>query len=207
MRYSDSSLKTSTFSEATDVKMRERAFDESYNIREVLDDVLERLTVREKLIQTAKQFAEKKKEERFLLAIKQFENLMADFLRLYQPILDRVRSYRESLQREIQGLRSGLTTVNGMLEVTRGIETLAAKVQQLESDGQELDANIKEKTRILEKIDDLLNRVRPFTSGMGSPSSREPLSDVLGSMPKDLYLDLPDTGKETATPRKSTARG
>jgi len=76
--------------------MRETMFDESYNIREVLDDVIERVTLREKLIQTAKGFAEKKKEERYTLAIRQFENLMTDFLRLYQPILDRLRSYREA---------------------------------------------------------------------------------------------------------------
>ncbi len=42
--------------------MRERVFDESYNIREVLDDVIERVALREKLIQTARQFSEK--EER-----------------------------------------------------------------------------------------------------------------------------------------------
>ncbi len=81
--------------------MRETMFDESYNIREVLDDVIERVTLREKLIQTAKGFAEKKKEERYTLAIRQFENLMTDFLRLYQPILERLRSYREALQKEL----------------------------------------------------------------------------------------------------------
>jgi len=83
--------------------MRETMFDESYNIREVLDDVIERVTLREKLIQTAKGFAEKKKEERYTLAIRQFENLMTDFLRLYQPILDRLRSYRDGLQKELSG--------------------------------------------------------------------------------------------------------
>ncbi len=58
--------------------MRETMFDDSYNIREVLDDVIERVTLREKLISTAKQFAEKKREDRYTLAIKQFENLMGD---------------------------------------------------------------------------------------------------------------------------------
>src|SRR5438094_31630 len=81
--------------------MRETMFDDSYNIREVLDDVIERVTLREKLIQTAKQFAEKKREDRYTLAIKQFENLMGDFLRLYQPILDRLGSYRQGLQKEL----------------------------------------------------------------------------------------------------------
>src|SRR6266550_5230017 len=109
--------------------MRETMFDDSYNIREVLDDVIERVTLREKLIQTAKGFAEKKKEERYTLAIKQFENLMVDFLRLYQPILDRLRSYREGMQKEIATLRSSLATINGMLEVSKGIEGLAPRIQ------------------------------------------------------------------------------
>ena len=192
-----------------DPLMRENMFDESYNVRELLDDMIERVALREKLIQTAKQFSEKKREERFTLATKQFENLMADFLRLYQPVLDRLRNYREGLHKEIQNLKSGLATTNGMLEVTRGIEGLAAKIQQLEAQGQELETTIKEKSKTLEKIDDLLNHVRPFLTGMppGMVTSR-PLSDVLGNMPKDLYLDLPDPGKETPSqPRKSGARG
>ena len=191
---------------AVPTAMRERVFDESYNIREVLDDVIERVALREKLIQTAKQFSEKKREERFSLAIRQFENLMADFLRLYQPILDRIRSHREALQKEFLGLKSSLATVNGMLEVSRGIEALAPKVQQMEADAAELDTSIKEKTKTAEKIDDLLNRIRPHISGVPGSLAREPLSDVLGGMPKDLFLDLPETGKETGASRKSAAK-
>src|SRR5207247_10446541 len=92
-----------------------------------------------------KGFAEKKKEERYTLAIRQFENLMTDFLRLYQHILDRLRSYREALQKELSTLKSSLATVNGMLEVSKGIEGLAARLQRLESDGKELDETIREK--------------------------------------------------------------
>src|SRR6059058_4518421 len=140
--------------------MRETMFDDSYNIREVLDDVIERVTLREKLISTAKQFAEKKREDRYTLAIKQFENLMGDFLRLYQPILDRLGSYRQGLQKELTGLKSSLATVTGMLEVSKGIEGLQAKVQRLEADGQDLDKTIKEKGKTADKIDDLFNRIR-----------------------------------------------
>lgn len=176
-------------------------FDDSYNIREVLDDVIERVTLREKLITTAKGFAEKKREERYTLAIKQFEGLMGDFLRLYQPILDRLRSYREGLQKELTGLKSNLATVNGMLDVSRGIEGLQAKVQRLESDGQDLDETIKEKTGTAGKIDDLFNRIRPYNPGMaGSGGS---YSDVLSGMPKDLFPDTPETGKEVT--RKTRA--
>src|SRR5207247_4158430 len=126
--------------------IRETMFEESYNIREVLDEVIERVTLSEKLIQTAKGFAEKKKEERYTLAIRQFENLMTDFLRLYQPILDRLRSYREALQKELSTLKSSLATVNGMLEVSNGSEVLATRLQRLDSVCQELYETIKAKS-------------------------------------------------------------
>ncbi|HZY46978.1 MAG TPA: hypothetical protein VFE96_04200 [Candidatus Bathyarchaeia archaeon] len=179
--------------------MRETAFDESYNVREVLDDVIQRVTLREKLLGTAKQFAEKKREERFSLAIRQFESLMIDFLRLYQPILDRLRTYRESVQKEIAGLKSSLATVNGMLEVSKGIEGLEPRVQQLEADGQELDNTINDKMKMANKIDDLFNRVRPFQTGGTSG-----MSDVLSGMPKDLFPDAPEPTKEVT--RKSGSR-
>ncbi len=181
--------------------MRETMFDDSYNIREVLDDVIERVTLREKLITTAKQFAEKKREDRYTLAIKQFEGLMSDFLRLYQPILDRLSSYRQNLQKELSGLKSNLATVSGMLDVSKGIEGLQAKVQRLEADGQELDETIKEKSRTADKIDDLFNRVKTHNPGLAGPSN--PFSDVLSGMPKDLFSEAPDTGKEVT--RKARA--
>jgi DNA repair exonuclease SbcCD ATPase subunit len=182
----------------------EKVFDETYNVREVLDDVIERITLREKLIQTAKQFTDKKKEERFTLATRQFENLMADFLRLYQPIIERIKGYRENCLKDVQGLRTTLSTLNGMLEVSRGIESLAPKAQRMESDAQELDAQIKEKTKTLEKIDDLMNRVRPYLSGGAGTGSRENYSEILGGLPKELYGDTSEAGKETT--RKAAGR-
>jgi hypothetical protein len=177
-------------------------FDESYNIREVLDDVIERVTLREKLVGTAKQFAEKKREERYMLAIKQFEGLMGDFLRLYQPILDRLANFRQGLSKELGGLKSNLATINGMLEVSKGIEGLGAKVQRLEADGQELDETIKEKTRLTEKIDDLFNRIKPY-SGMTGTGSRDAFADVLSGMPKDLF---PETEPAKEPTRKAGSR-
>ena len=184
--------------------MRETSFDESYNVREVLDDVIERVSLREKLLGTAKQFAEKKREEKFTLAIRQFENLMVDFLRLYQPILDRLRIYREAMQKEITGLRSSLATINGMLEVSKGIEGLAPRVQQLEANGQELDSTINDKMKMANKIDDLFNRVRPFQTGGPGSMGRDSLSDVLSGMPKDLFPETPETGNEKT--RKAAGR-
>ncbi|TMI67402.1 hypothetical protein E6H11_09010 [Candidatus Bathyarchaeota archaeon] len=183
--------------------MRETMFDDSYNIREVLDDVIERVTLREKLIQTAKGFGEKKKEERYTLAIRQFENLMTDFLRLYQLILDRLRSYREVLQKELSTLKSSLATVNGMLEVSKGIEGLAARLQRLESDGQELDETIKEKSKIGDKIDDLFNRIRTHNPGIPGPE-RDSFADVMSGMPKDLFPEEPT--REAPGTKKTSSR-
>ena len=183
--------------------MRETMFDDSYNIREVLDDVIERVTLREKLIQTAKGFGEKKKEERYTLAIRQFENLMTDFLRLYQPILDRLRSYREALQKELSTLKSSLATVNGMLEVSKGIEGLAARLQRLESDGQELDETIKAKSKIGDKIDDLFNRIRAHNPGIPGPD-RDSFADVMSGMPKDLFPEEPT--REAPSAKKTQSR-
>ena len=87
-----------------------------------------------------------------------------------------------------------------MLEVSKGIEALAPKSQRMESDVEELDGQVKEKTKTLEKIDDLLNRIRPYVSGGSSA-----MSDILGGLPKELYGDLPDTGKEVT--RKTSGRG
>ena len=168
-----------------------------------MDDVIERVTLREKLIQTAKGFAEKKKEERYTLAIRQFDNLMTDFLRLYQPILDRLRSYREGLSKELSTLRSNLSTVNGMLEVSKGIEGLAAKVQRLESDGQELDETIKEKSKIGDKIDDLFNRVRTHNPGLAG-AGRDSFADVMSGMPKDLFPEEPT--REAPSAKKTSTR-
>ncbi len=182
-------------------------FDETYNIREVLDDVIERVTMREKLIQTAKQFAEKKRDERFSLAFRQFENLMSDFLKLYQPILESVRSHRDYLQKELMGLRVALNTTHGMLEVSKTVEGLAGRVQRLEADAAELEGIIKEKAKTAEKIDDLLNRVKPYGSGNSSLGGSMPVSDVLGGMSKDLFLDLPEPGKEGGTAKRSGTRG
>ncbi len=201
---SDVSLKAQALHSEYRRLMRETVFDESYNVREVLDDVIERVSLREKLLGTAKQFAEKKREERFNLATRQFESLMVDFLRLYQPILERLRSYREGMQKEITGLRSSLATVNGMLEVSKGIEGLAPRVQQLEADGQELDARINEKMKMANKIDDLFNRVRPFQTGGPGQTGRDSLSDVLSGMPKDLFPDSPEQGNEKT--RKAAGR-
>lgn len=188
--------------------MRESMFDESYNIREILDDVIDRVNLRERLIQTARQFNEKKRDERTTLALKQFDNLMQDFLVLYQPILDRLRNYKEALQKDLQGLRTGLATVKGMLDVSRQIEGLAAKTEQLQMDEQELEKTIDDKAKTLGKIDDLMTRIQPYISGTGASPSilQEPMSDMLSTMPKDLFPDTDPTREVSHSSSKRSSR-
>ena len=109
------------------------------------------------------------------------------------------------MQKEITGLKSSLATVNGMLEVSKGIEGLGPRVQQLESDGQELDSRINEKMKMASKIDDLFNRVRPFQTGAGSAMGRDSLSDVLSGMPKDLFPEAAEPSAKEVT-RKAGSR-
>ena len=172
-------------------------FDESYNIREVLDDVIERVNMRERLIQTARQFNEKKREDRYGLALKQFDNLMQDFLHLYQPILDRLRNHRELLQKDLQGLRTARATVQGMLETSQQIEGLAAKTEQLKDDEEDLAKMIDEKAKTMGKIDDLLNRIQPYLTGTSASILSDQMGDVLSSMPKDLFPDVSEPTKST----------
>ncbi len=121
----DGFLKTPARMRVIRFLMRETMFDESYNIREVLDDVIERVTLREKLIQTAKGFAEKKKEERYTLAIRQFENLMTDFLRLYHTQLSRSPPER-TLHLEV--ISRNRQRNAGSLERNRGIGRKTAAI-------------------------------------------------------------------------------
>ena len=179
-------------------------FDESYNIREVLDDVVDHVAMREKLIITAKQFTEKKRDERFALAVRQFESLMADFLKLYAPILDRVKAHRDYLQKEISGFRMALNTSNAMLEVSRGIEGMEAKVQRREKDVAELENIIREKSKTAEKIDELWTRIKPYQTGIVGFGQRQQSPDI--GMSQDLFLDTPEQTRETAPTRKLGSR-
>ncbi len=100
-------------------------------------------------------------------------------------------------------MKSSLATVNGMLEVSKGIEGLAARLQRLESDGQELDETIKEKSKIGDKIDDLFNRIRAHNPGIPGPG-RDSFADVMSGMPKDLFPEEPT--REAPAAKKTSNR-
>src|SRR5215831_9382071 len=123
-------------------------FDETYNLREAVDFLTEKLAVREKLIQSAKQFAEKS-GGKFNVTVRRFEDLMTDFLRLYSPLFDKVAGHKESLQKEIVSQRDALTGVLGMIQVARGVDALADRVKELESEAKGIEGTINDKTRAI----------------------------------------------------------
>ena len=81
-----------------------------------------------------------------------------------------------------------------------------AKVQRLEKDVAELESIIKEKTKTAEKIDDLWNRIKPYQTGITGFSTRQQSSEALGGMNQELFLDMPEQGKEITSPRRTGSR-
>jgi len=77
-------------------------------------------------------------------------------------------------------------------------------LQRLESDGQELDETIKEKSKIGDKIDDLFNRIRTHNPGIPGPG-RDSFADVMSGMPKDLFPEEPT--REAPSAKKTSTRG
>lgn len=191
-------------SESETRTLGDMTFDESYNMREAIDFLSERLGVREKLIQSAKQFSEKSGGQKFGITVKRFEDLYSDFLKLYQSVFEKISSQRESVERDIGNQRDVLTGVLGMIQVARGVDVLADRVRELESEAKGIEGTISDKEKTLARIDELLNRVRHQTL----ESSRQPRSEEpdIFSQPDDFTLSLRESGVKSGPQRKSSGR-
>ncbi len=185
--------------------MGDMTFDESYNMREAIDFLNDKLGVREKLIQSARQFSEKNGAQKFSVTIKRFEDLYVGFLRLYQPILDKVAGHKEAIQKDIVSQRDSLTGVLGMIQVARGVEVLADRVRELEAEAKGIEAAITEKTKTIEKIDDLLGRTRRQASDAPRQNREESLPDI-SDQSNDFMLGLRETGTKSEPARKAGGR-
>ncbi len=184
--------------------MADMTFDETYNVREAIDFLAEKLALREKLIQSARQISEKDGGQKFGVTVKRFEDLLADFLRLYQPVFDKIASHKDALQKDVMSQKQALTGVLGMIEVARGVEVLADRVRELEAEAKGIEGGMKEKAKTLERIDDLLGRTKhhaDITRPMFEPRQADD-SEQSG----DFLLGLNDSARKPATPRKSTTR-
>ncbi len=185
--------------------MADTSLDETYNVREAIDFLTEKLGLREKLIQSARQISEKDGGQKFGVTVKRFEDLLADFLRLYQPVFDKISGHKELLQKDIMSQRQTLTGVLGMIEVAKGVEVLADRVRELEAEAKGIEAAVKEKAKTLERIDDLLGRAKHHTTDIPRSTFEPRLSDV-SEQPDDFLLGLNDSGRKPTAPRKSSGR-
>ena len=156
--------------------MEDRIFDQNYVVREALDDLLGKVATREKMIESARQLAERKKEEKTSVVLKNFEHLMVDFVSFYQPILEKIQTFKTNLQNAMSDSKSLLSSVKGVLEVTKSIEGMSPKVKELETDQDELDRTIKDKVATLEKVKTLFDKVHPYIGGNGA-AAREEIGD------------------------------
>ncbi len=185
--------------------MADMTFDETFNMREAIDFLTEKLGLREKLIQSARQISEKDGGQKFGITVKRFEDLLADFLRLYQPVFEKITGHKEALQKDIMSQRQALTGVLGMIEVAKGVEVLAERVRELEIEAKGIEVGMKDKTKTLERIDDLLGRTKHHTSDIPRSTFEPHLADA-SDQSDDFLLGLNDSGKKATVPRKSTGR-
>ena len=192
--------------------MADMTFDETYNVREAMDFLIEKLALREKLIQSARQISEKDGGQKFGVTVKRFEDLLADFLKLYQPVFDKIAGHKEALQKDIFAQRQALTGVLGMIEVARGVEVLADRVRELEAEAKGIDAVVKERSKTIERIDDLLGRAKHRSSDVSRPTFEPSMADI--SQQPDDFLSpssflpslLNDSGRKQTVPKKHVGR-
>ena len=184
--------------------MADLSFDESYNMREAIEFINERLGVREKLILTARQFSEKNGSQKFGITVKRFEDLYSDFLKLYSPIIEKIAGHKETIQKGISAQRDALTGIVGMIQVARGVDVLADRLKELETEAKGIETAIAEKSKTIEKIDDLLNRSRHQTQEVTRQVREESVPEI-PDQTDDFMLELRESTKST-TGRKATGR-
>ncbi|SRR2546425_2219643 len=183
--------------------MGDMSFDETHNVREAIDFLTDKLTLREKLIQGAKQISDK--DQKYSFTVKRFEDLLADFLRLYQPVFDKITGHKEALQKEILSQKQALAGVTGMIEVAKGVDVLAERVRELESEAKGIETTIKDRTKAIEKIDYLLSKTKHRSSDQPRVDYEAPSGNVLNQN-DDFLFELEDTSKKTQASRKAASR-
>jgi predicted RNase H-like nuclease (RuvC/YqgF family) len=150
-----------------------RIFDQDYIVREAVDDVLSKVETREKLIVSARDMAEKRKEENHSAVIKNFEGLMVDFLHFYQPLFEKIRHHEGTLQDSITELKVHLSSTKAMLQVTKTIEGDTPKTEELNREITGLERSIQNKTTTVERIKKLFEKTKRYQSEASASQSAE----------------------------------
>ena len=151
--------------------MNKLTFDENLAIREVLDDIIGMVDRREKLIESVSQQAEESEDGRMKEHVTKLEELMSDFLSLFEPILAKVRTYGDALKDSITDSEAFLKSLVGIIDAGKTIEGTSATLQELERDADEVQAELRESTETLDKIEDLIKRTKQYQRG--SPSAHK----------------------------------
>ena len=156
--------------------MTQLRFDENLAIREVLDDIIGMVARREKLISSADQQAEETRDERIAQHVKKLEELMSQFLTLFEPILDKIRSYGESLKESIADSQGFLKSLAGIIEAGRAIEGTSATLQELEKDADGVEGDLRQSTETLDKIHLLFKRTKSYSPNPSESKTEETTS-------------------------------
>jgi GTP1/Obg family GTP-binding protein len=143
--------------------MNELRFDENLAIREVLDDIIEMVDRRERLIKSASQEAERSRDERMLQHVRQLEGLMSDFLTLFDPILTKIRKYGEGLRDSIADSERFLKSLVGIIDAGKSVEGTSATLQELEKDAEGVQDQLQLSSEALSKVEDLLRRTKAYS--------------------------------------------
>jgi hypothetical protein len=150
--------------------MSQLTFDENLAIREVLDDIIGMVARREKLLGAASEQAEKTRDERTGQHVKKLEALMSDFLTLFEPILDKVRAYGETLKESISDSNAYLKSLAGIIEAGKAIDGTSATLSELEKDADSVQGELERSKETLDKIQDLFESTKLYRTK--SPESR-----------------------------------
>jgi len=142
----------------------EHIFDPDYIVREAIDDILGKVETREKLINSARELAEKRKDESHVSVVKNFETLMVDFLHFYSPLMERIKRYEGNLHDSLTDLKSHLASTKSMLQVTKGIEGVTAKSEDLDREITHIEKTIQSKTTTIDRIKKLYEKTKPYQS-------------------------------------------
>ena len=151
--------------------MDEHIFDPDYVVREALDDILSKVETREKLIGSARDLAEKRKVESHVSVVRNFEGLMVDFLHFYQPLIERIRRYEGSLHDSVTELKAHLASTKSMLQVTKGIEGVTSKSEDLDREISHLEKTIQSKTTTIDRIKKLFEKTKPYQAEAAASES------------------------------------
>ena len=153
--------------------MNELRLDENLAIREILDDIIGMVVRREKLISSSNERAEKTRDERMAQHVKKLEELMSDFLVLFNPVLDKIRSYGQSLKESISDSEAYLKSLTGIIEAGKTIEGTSATLQELEKDADGVQEELQESVDTLDKIEDLFKRTKQYSPNSSASGSEE----------------------------------